>query len=374
MNATMKRYGALRFVIVLLVVPGLGALLALTLPGPGGTCDFGQASFYSAQCVHDNGNAGQLGTSFYGANGQHNNGNFGSLGSSESGAYGIHLLSANYGYLGGSSYGAYGQYSSGPFGYLGSSAYGAYGRHTNGNVGFLGGSTTGAYGQHNSGNVGLLGHANYGVYGTAPANDYAGYFSGRAHITGTLSKGGGSFKIDHPLDPEGQYLSHSFVESPDMINVYNGTVVTDAQGEALVELPAYFEALNREFRYQLTAIGAPGPTLYIAEEIAGNRFRIAGGQPGMKVSWQVTGVRQDPWAEAHRIVVEEAKPAQERGFYLHPRLYGQPAERSVEWGRDPEGMRAMQEMPARWEEERRKIEAEQAQHNAGLNRLRPGSN
>ena len=41
----------------------------------------------------------------------------------------------------------------------------------------------------------------------------------------------------------------------------------------------------------------------------------------MKVSWQVTGIRQDAWANAHRIPVEEEKPEQERGFYLHPELY-----------------------------------------------------
>ena len=96
----------------------------------------------------------------------------------------------------------------------------------------------------------------YGVYGDArSAAGYAGYFSGRAHVTGTLSKGGGSFKIDHPLDPENKYLYHSFVESPDMMNVYNGNVTTDAAGLATVELPEWFEALNRDFRYQLTVIG-----------------------------------------------------------------------------------------------------------------------
>ena len=37
---------------------------------------------------------------------------------------------------------------------------------------------------------------------------------------------------------------HSFVESPDMMNVYNGMVRLDAKGEAWVNLPDYFEALN----------------------------------------------------------------------------------------------------------------------------------
>jgi hypothetical protein len=128
------------------------------------------------------------------------------------------------------------------------------------------------------------------------------------HVDGTLSKTAGSFKIDHPLDPEHKYLSHSFIESPDMMNVYNGNVTLDANGRATVELPDYFEALNRDFRYQLTAVGAPGPNLYIAEGVQQNRFKIAGGRPYASVSWQVTGIRQDTFANEHRIKVEEDKP------------------------------------------------------------------
>ena len=130
-----------------------------------------------------------------------------------------------------------------------------------------------------------------------------------------------NFKIDHPLDPAGQYLVHTSVESPDMLNVYNGNVVLDADGAAWVEMPSYFEALNRDFRYQLTCIGGFAP-VYVAEEMAGNRFKIAGGTPGMKVSWQVTGVRHDPYARAYRSPVEVPKPAREQGTYLHPELYG----------------------------------------------------
>jgi hypothetical protein len=155
------------------------------------------------------------------------------------------------------------------------------------------------------------------------AGGYAGNFQGNVRVTGTLSKGGGSFKIDHPLDPENRYLQHSFVESPDMMNVYNGNVILGDDGAAWVTLPEWFEALNRDFRYQLTCIGGFAP-VYVAQEIEDNRFQIAGGSPGLKVSWQVTGIRHDPFAQANPVVVEEDKPPEEQGTYLHPPAYGQP--------------------------------------------------
>jgi hypothetical protein len=155
---------------------------------------------------------------------------------------------------------------------------------------------------------------------------YAGWFVGNVIIQGTLSKSAGSFTIDHPLDPANQTLSHSFVESPDMMNIYNGNVVLDGNGEAWVQLPDWFEALNRDYRYQLTCIGGFAP-VYIASEIADNRFQIGGGTPGLKVSWQVTGIRHDPYAEMHRIPVEQDKP--EAGTYLCPECYGLPQESTV---------------------------------------------
>jgi hypothetical protein len=163
----------------------------------------------------------------------------------------------------------------------------------------------------------------YGVYVNS-SGDWAGVFQGSVLVNGTLSKSSGSFKIDHPLDPENKYLHHSFVESPDMMNVYNGNVNLDSNGEAWVELAEWFDALNRDFRYQLTPIGGPMPELHISREIEDRRFQISGGKPGMKVSWQVTGIRRDPYAEAYRIQVEEEKPEDELGTYLHPEVYGMP--------------------------------------------------
>jgi hypothetical protein len=172
----------------------------------------------------------------------------------------------------------------------------------------------------------------------------AAFFAGPVQITGTLTSGGKDFLIDHPLDPANKYLYHSSVESSEMMNIYTGNVVLDAGGAALVQLPDWFESLNSDFRYQLTALGAPGPNLYIAQEIQGNSFRIAGGSGGMKVSWQVTGVRQDAFAKAHPLQVEVDKPERERGYYIHPELYDAPEEKSVEWARNPQLMQRMKEM------------------------------
>ncbi|MCX4759747.1 hypothetical protein OG562_01835 [Streptomyces sp. NBC_01275] len=168
----------------------------------------------------------------------------------------------------------------------------------------------------------------------AGGGTFAGYFEGAVGVTGDLSvngrvfKGGGGFRIDHPLAPTDRYLSHSFVESPEMLNVYGGTVVTDDTGEATVVLPDYFEVLNSDHRYQLTPIGEP-TLVSVAQEIRDNSFVVRSGRPGATVCWQVTGVRQDAWARAHRIPVEEDKPEEERELYLHPEAHEQAPERGL---------------------------------------------
>lgn len=146
---------------------------------------------------------------------------------------------------------------------------------------------------------------------------YAGDFIGNVRVSGMLTKGGGSFRIDHPLDPKNKYLSHSFVESPDMMNIYNGNITTNERGEAVVELPSYFDALNRDFRYQLTVIGQFAQAM-VAEKIKGNQFKIKTDKPLTEVSWQVTGIRQDKFAEQNRIQVEIEKPKTERGTLQNP--------------------------------------------------------
>jgi len=187
----------------------------------------------------------------------------------------------------------------------------------------------GVWGSHNGGG--------WGVYGSS-VSGFAGRFSGDVSIAGTLSKSGGSFKIDHPQDPKNMYLSHSFVESPDMKNIYDGVVVLDKFGQALVTLPSYFNALNQDFRYQLTTIGGYAP-VYIATEIESSpnaqQFTIAGGTPGLKVSWQVTGIRHDAWANQNRIPTEEYKEPQNQGKYLNPESFNQPKNKGIGYLESP---------------------------------------
>ena len=173
---------------------------------------------------------------------------------------------------------------------------------------------------------------------------YAAVFEGSTENEGTLNDTAGSVKIDHPLDPANKYLYHSSVQSPDMMNIYNGVAVLDADGTAVVQLPEWFEALNRDYRYQLTAIGAPAPNLHIAQEVANHQFSIGGGRAGLKVSWQITGIRHDAWANAHRIPVEVSKRGAERGHYIHPELFGAPAEASVQWARHPAQMQRIKQL------------------------------
>ena len=191
----------------------------------------------------------------------------------------------------------------------------------------------GLFAASNSSNAAYAAVRGTGVAGGA----FAGRFNGNVAVSGMLSKGGGSFKIDHPLDPENKYLYHSFVESPEMMNIYNGNLTTNESGLAVVEMPEWFEALNRDFRYQLTVIGTFAQAI-VAEKMQGNRFVIRTNEPGVEVSWQVTGVRQDAWANQNRIPTEELKPEDERGTYLHPEAFKKPEELGIEWRRDPETM------------------------------------
>jgi hypothetical protein len=189
--------------------------------------------------------------------------------------------------------------------------------------------------------VSTVAHAgnNYGIYSRtnlSGAANYAGYFQGNVEVNGNFSATGAkAFKIDHPLDPENKYLVHAAVESPEMMNIYNGNIVTDANGRAIVQLPAYFDAANKEFKYQLTIVDETQFAMArISKKVNGNSFEIMTDKPGIEVSWQVTGVRKDVAAEKYRFNAEQEKKGKEKGKYLTPELYGLPADKGIHYQGD----------------------------------------
>jgi hypothetical protein len=222
-----------------------------------------------------------------------------------------------------------------------------------GNQAIIGGDGVDAYGGSGSGVIAFAGDGSTpnGFYGpdgidayNNPNSDgvsYAGYFTGDVVVTGALSSGVKDFKIDHPQDPANKYLVHASIESSEMVNIYSGNVKTDATGNATVQLPKWFESLNSDFRYQLTPLGQFAQAI-VASEISQNQFTIRTDKPNVKVSWQVTGVRQDAYAKAHPLLVEQPKEAGLHGYYLHPELFGAPAEKGMAWGRQPLTMKRMQ--------------------------------
>ncbi len=291
-----------------------------------------------------------------------------SSGSTRSGVYGSTSTSLGYGVFGrnqeNTATGFFGgqdsEYNGGVNVAVGASGRADGGQGQIGVLGLSRGGTGVAGMELNSACSGELGKDGVGVFGMAEPwgsspNPYAiwgyddtggigfaGVFTGDVAISGNLSvQGSKNFRIDHPLDPGGKYLYHAAVESDEVLDQYSGNVSLDDQGRATVQLPAWFEAINTEFRYQLTPIGAPGPDLYIAREIEGNSFEIGGGAPGMKVSWQVTARRNDPHLRNHPFQAEQAKPEALRDHYLDPQAYGQPEERGIDWAARPEVMQRL---------------------------------
>ncbi len=202
------------------------------------------------------------------------------------------------------------------------SGYGVLGRASDNPVNGLG-----VYGGATANGVGV------GVYGEAWENsviNWAGYFGGDINVTGVVYSPAKVNRIDHPLDPENKFLIHATVESSELTNLYSGNVTLDAAGEGVVRLPDWFEAANTDFRYQLTCVGGYAP-IYVAQKISNHSFKIAGGYPGLEVSWQVTALRNDQYARTYPMIAEKDKPTHERGKYLHPETFGLGDERSIDY-------------------------------------------
>ena len=229
------------------------------------------------------------------------------------------------------------------------SAVGVYGASNNASV--VNGVGVSGLSKSTTNGVGVLGQASStsttqtgygaGIYGLGNASNWAGYFSGRVavldtlyaangigitgnlNVSGNITAGSKSFKIDHPLDPAHKYLVHSCIESDQIMNLYRGSVILNSDGKATVTMPSWFSALNTDFNYQLTCVGGYAP-VFVSKEVEHNQFEVSGGKPGLKVCWEVTGTRQDAYAKAHPMQVEEAKSRSDQGKYLDPADYGKP--------------------------------------------------
>ena len=314
--------------------------------GTSSTGVYGTAPQYGVQGIASGSSGSTAGVFGTGANGVNGTGTtYGVYGTGPIGVYGT-----------GTTYGVYGT----------GGTYGVYGVGSGENegVGGTGGSNAGAGGffvggtasGNNSGGVGAAfigadaiyygGDAVVATPGNAQGPGYGGYFYGNINVTGTVFGGSKDFKIDHPLDPANKYLFHSSVESSEMMNIYTGNVTTDGEGLATVQLPDWFEVLNTDFRYQLTVVGQFAQAI-VSSKVASHRFGIRTDKPNVEVSWQITGIRQDAYAKAHPLVVEQEKDVRERGHYIYPELYGAPEEQSIAWARHPAMMKKIQEMKAR---------------------------
>lgn len=193
----------------------------------------------------------------------------------------------------------------------------------------------GVWGQNNdaigpltSNSVGVIGTGYVGVWGQSsdPANG-AGLYSNDNFI----AAGTKSFQIDHPLDPENKYLKHFSIESSEVLNIYRGNAVLDNNGEAEIILPSYFSSININFSYHLTPIAESAPDLYVKEEAKGNKFSIAGGKPGMKISWTLYAERNDLFLQKYPQAknTELLKRDADRGKYMRPELYNQQATKGI---------------------------------------------
>ncbi len=216
----------------------------------------------------------------------------------------------------GTTYGVWGTGSS-------ASGFGVYGSVSSGtgNAGAFGVSSAfngnGVIGEALSGGVA------YGVWARAPQGTGV-YCQGALQATGTKA-----FRIDHPSDPENKYLLHYCSEGPEPLNIYRGNVETDAAGFAVISLPPYFEDINRDATYQLTVIDSSDDWVLakVVQGVTNNAFTIRTSKPGVHVSWEVQGVRNDLYTRHYGAPVEVDKTDKDRGTYQHPELYGQPRER-----------------------------------------------
>ncbi len=178
--------------------------------------------------------------------------------------------------------------------------------------------------------VGVAGTGYWGVVGEdrylgSTAGAYGVYSNGNTGASGVKS-----FQIDHPADPANKFLRHFSSESNEVLNIYRGNVTFDENGEAVVEMPEYYELINKNPSYQLTPIGGY-MQLFVKEKLESGQFVIGGGTPGAEASWTVYAERNDPYLQQypfHREAEIEKREGQ-KGKYLMPQLYGESMDKKM---------------------------------------------
>ncbi len=144
------------------------------------------------------------------------------------------------------------------------------------------------------------------VEGPTTINDFT-KIVGNLEVSGSITGSSKNFMIKHPLDAA-KLLRHASTESNEMLVQYSGNVVTNQEGFASVSMPDYVKALASDFRYHLTIVDKTFAQVIVFETLEENKgklFKIRTDKPGIKVSWQVTGVRIDKYAKEFPLLVEE---------------------------------------------------------------------
>ena len=138
-------------------------------------------------------------------------------------------------------------------------------------------------------------------------------------VIGALSKGSGSFKIDHPLKPDTHHLVHSFIEGPQTDLIYRGkATLVNGRAEVNIDIVAgmtegTFVALCREVQC-FTSNESDWDA--VRGSVSGNKLTIECQNQSSSaiISWLVIGERQDKhmyeteWTDENgKVIVEPAK-------------------------------------------------------------------
>jgi len=269
------------------------------------------------------------------------------------GLYGINNNSTGSGtgcgVIGDGNYGIWGQTSYGPSAIFGintrtNGGHGVWGQGVNGVVGESSDQNGyGVWGYNSASSDPGAGVAGVGITGVAGQStntslSYGLYSYDDGGIANNLdvannfyAGGTKSFRIDNPNSPDEKFLVHFCAESPEVLNIYRGTIILNANGEAVVDMPEYLEQINRNFSYSLTAVGSAAPNIFIKEKISNGKFIIAGGNANQEIDWVVYAERNDKYMQANPEVrnAEPEKTGRYKGKYVHPELYGKAKEDNI---------------------------------------------